>query len=58
MHLSEMKQGRSAILLTGRNPKHDKMFANTRGNAVGTVAERTVDVKFVYIDHTNKNTQV
>ena len=53
-HSNEMKQGRSAILFTGRNPKHNKMFANTRGNAVGTVIERTVDVKFVYIDHTNE----
>ena len=53
-HLNEMKQGRSAILFTGRNPRHNKMFANTRGNAVGTVIERTVDVKFAYIDHTNE----
>ena len=53
-HLNEMKQGRSAILFTGRNPRHNKMFANTRGNAVGTVIERTVDVKFVCIDHTNE----
>ena len=37
--LSDMKLGRSAILFTGRNPRHTKMFANTRGNAVGTVAE-------------------
>ena len=51
--LSDMKLGRSAILFTGRNPRHTKMFANTRGNAVGTVAERTVDVKFVFIDHTD-----
>ena len=49
-----MKLGRSAVLFTGRNPRHTKMFANTRGNAVGTVAERTVSVKLVYIDHTNK----
>ena len=43
------------------NPKHNKMFANTRGNAVGTVIERTVNVKFVYIDHTddqNSNTNI
>ena len=52
--LSDMKLGRSAILFTGKNPRHAKMFANTRGNAVGTVAERTVNVKFVYIDHTDK----
>ena len=39
MQLSDMKLGRSAILFTGRNPKHNKMFVNTRGNAVGTVAE-------------------
>ena len=54
MMLSDMKLGRSAVLFTGRNPRHTKMFANTRGNAVGTVAERTVSVKIVYIDHTDK----
>ena len=54
MQLSDMKLGRAAILFTGRNPRHTKIFANTRGNAVGTVAERTVNVKFVYIDHTDK----
>ena len=54
MMLSDMKLGRSAVLFTGRNPRHTKMFANTRGNAVGTVAERTVSVKLVYIDHTDK----
>ena len=54
MMLSDMKLGRAAILFTGRNPRHTKMFANTRGNAVGTVAERTVSVKLVYIDHTDK----
>ena len=53
MQLSDMKQGRSAILFTGRKPKHNKMFANAKGNAVGSVIERTVDVKFVYIDHTD-----
>ena len=53
MQLSDMKLGRSTILFTGRNPRHTKIFANTRGNAVGTVAERTVNVKFVYIDNTN-----
>ena len=58
MQLSDMKLGRAAILFTGRNPKHTKMFANTRGNAVGSVAERTVNVKFVYIDHTDENTNV
>ena len=58
MQLSDMKLGRAAILFTGRNPRHTKMFANTRGNAVGTVAERTVNVKFVYIDHTDDNTNV
>ena len=40
-------------MFTGRNPNHNKMFANARGNAVGTVIERTVDVKFGYIDHTS-----
>ena len=53
MQLSDMKLGRSTILFTGRNPRHTKIFANTRGNAVGTVSERTVNVKFVYIDNTN-----
>ena len=53
MHLNNMKLGRAAILFTGRSPKHDKMFANTRGNAVGTVVERTVKVKFIYLDHTD-----
>ena len=52
MMLSGMKLGRGAILFTGRNPRHTKMFANTRGNAIGTIAERTVAVKLVYIDHT------
>ena len=51
MQLSDMKLGRSTILFTGRNPRHTKIFANTRGNAVGTVSERTVIVRFVYIDH-------
>ena len=58
MQLSDMKLGKAAILFTGRNPRHTKMFANTRGNAVGTVAERTVDVKFVFIDHTESNTNI
>ena len=31
MQLSDMKLGRAAILFTGRNPRHTKMFANTRG---------------------------
>ena len=54
MQLGDMKLVRSAVLFTGRNPGHAKIFAKTRGNAVGTVAERTVNVKFVYIDHTDK----
>ena len=58
MQLSDMKLGRAAILFTGRNPRHTKMFANTRGNAVGTVAERTIVVKFVFIDHTESNTNI
>ena len=56
MQLSDMKLGRSAILFTGRNPAHNKMFANTRGNAVGSVSDRTVSVKFVYIDHGGSGT--
>ena len=58
MQLSDMKLGKAAILFTGRNPRHTKMFANTRGNAVGTVAERTVTVKFVFIDHTDDSTNI
>ena len=56
MQLSEMKLGRSAVLFSGRNPRHSKMFANTRGNAVGSVLDRTVSVKFVYIEHDKNNT--
>ena len=58
MQLSDMKLGKAVILFTGRNPRHTKMFANTRGNAVGTVAERTVTVKFVFIDHTDDSTNI
>ena len=52
MNLTNMKIGSSAILLNTRDPGHPKMYANTKGNAVGSVASRTVKVKFVYIDHT------
>ena len=55
MQLSDMKLGRAAILFTGRNPRHTKIFANTRGNAVGSVSDRNVSVKFVFIDHTGKS---
>ena len=52
MNLQNMKIGSSAILLNTRDPGHPKMYANTKGNAVGSVGERTVKVKFIYIDHT------
>ena len=51
MYLGDMKLGKAAILFTGRGSTHSKMFANTRGNAVGSIAVRTIIVKFVYIDH-------
>ena len=51
MYLNDMKKGKGAIMFMGRNPSHSKMFASTIGNAVGSVAVRTVSVRFVYIDH-------
>ena len=52
MTLADMKLGRPAVIIHTKDPGHAKMYANTRGNAIGSVAERTVSVKFVYIDHT------
>ena len=52
MSLADMKLGRPAVIIHTKDPGHAKMYANTRGNAIGSVAERTVSVKFVYIDHT------
>ena len=52
MALADMKLGKPAVIVHTRNPGHAKMYANTRGNAIGSVGERTVSVKFIYIDHT------
>ena len=51
MSLANMKLGRPAVITHTKDPGHAKMYANTRGNAVGSVAERTISVRFVYIDH-------
>ena len=52
MSLQDMKLGKGAVMFTGRGPSHTKFYANTVGNATGSVAVRTVAVRFVYIDHT------
>ena len=52
MTTADMKLGRPAVIVHTKDPGHAKMYANTRGNAIGSVGERTVSVKFVYIDHT------
>ena len=52
MSLADMKLGRPAVIVHTKDPGHANMYANTRGNAIGSVGERTVSVKFVYIDHT------
>ena len=52
MSLADMKLGRPAVIIHTKDPGHANMYANTRGNAIGSVGERTVSVKFVYIDHT------
>ena len=52
MSLQDMKQGKAAVMFTGRGPSHTKFYANTVGNATRSVAVRTVVVRFVYIDHT------
>ena len=52
MSLADAKLGRPAVIIHTKDPGHANMYANTRGNAIGSVAERTVSVKFVYIDHT------
>ena len=49
--LADMKLGKAAIMFTGKGPAHDKLYANTVGGAVGSVALRTISVRFVYIDH-------
>ena len=52
MSLQDMKLGKAAVMFTGRGPSHTKFYANTVGDAAGSVAVRTVVVRFVYIDHT------
>ena len=52
MRSSDMKLGKPAVMVYARDPGHTKMYANTRGNAIGSVGDRTVSVKFIYIDHT------
>ena len=51
MYLPDMKLGKAAVMFMGRGPSHTKLYANTVGNAVGSVAVRTISVRFVYIDH-------
>ena len=52
MPLVHMKLGKPAVIIHTKDPGHARMYANTRGNAIGSIAERTVSVKFIYIDHT------
>ena len=52
MSLADMKLGRPAVVVHTWSPAHGSLFANTRGNAVGSILERAVEVKFTYIDHT------
>ena len=52
MSLADLKLGRPAVIIHTKDPGHARMYANTRGNAIGSVGERTVSVKFIYIDHT------
>ena len=51
MYLPDMKLGKAAVMFMGRDPSHTKIYANTVGKAVGSVAVRTISVRFVYIDH-------
>ena len=52
MALANMKLGKPAVIIHTKDPGHARMYANTRGNAIGSVGDRTVKVKFIYIDHT------
>ena len=52
MSLANMKLGRPAVVVHTKDPGHARLYANTKGNAIGSVGERTVKVKFIYIDHT------
>ena len=49
--LADMKLGKAAVMFMGRDPSHAKIYADTVGKAVGSVAVRTISVRFVYIDH-------
>ena len=49
--LADMKLGRAAVMFMGKGPAHDKLYANTVGDAVGTMIIRSISVRFVYIDH-------
>ena len=49
--LADMKLGKAAIMFMGKGPAHDKLYANTVGDAVGSVIIRSISVRFVYIDH-------
>ena len=55
MSLADMKLGKPAVIIHTKDPGHARMYANTRGNAIGSVGDRTVEVKFIYIDHTTPN---
>ena len=55
MSLADMKLGKPAVITHTKDPGHARMYANTRGNAIGSVGDRTVEVKFIYIDHTTPN---
>ena len=55
MALPNMKLGKPAVIIHSKDPGHARMYANTRGNAIGSVGDRTVEVKFIYIDHTTPN---
>ena len=55
MALANMKLGKPAVIIHTKDPGHARMYANTRGNAIGSVGDRTVEVKFIYIDHTTPN---
>ena len=49
--LADMKLGKAAVMFMRRDPSHTKIYADTVGKAVGSVAVRTISVRFVYIDH-------
>ena len=49
--LLSMKLGRPAVVIHTRDSGHARLYVNVKGNAIGSVAERTLKAKFVYIDH-------